>query len=148
MTRCAKPAGILASCLRKRFAPANGCARALTAKAGLNRSGAVLIFSDERGGIAHNWAIGVQKTFRAKGVEGVKLKPRPKPRDDRADQAEAAKVCEGIVAACEQRTHPYLEKKGFPEEVGLVLDDVRPLIPDTKLGRDILARLPQGDGLG
>jgi putative DNA primase/helicase len=62
------------------------------------------------------------------------------------EQAEVARICGAIVRAAVSAPHPYLEAKGFPEDHGLVLDDLRPLIPDHQLGQDIAFRLPEGDG--
>ncbi|WP_212525867.1 hypothetical protein [Actibacterium sp. MT2.3-13A] len=120
-------------------------------KAASNRSGAVLVFDDGKGGICHNWISGQQQRFTVDGLAGENevRAPRRDPEEERRaaqEQAEAARICAGIVRAATPSQHPYLVAKGFPDELGLVLDDLRPLIPDHQLGRDIAFRLPAGDG--
>lgn len=120
-------------------------------KAASNRSGAVLVFDDGKGGICHNWVSGEQQRFTVDGLAGAN-EARPPRRDPDAErraaqeQAEVARICAGIVKAATPQQHPYLTDKGFPDELGLVLDDLRPLIPDHQLGRDIAFRLPEGEG--
>lgn len=117
-----------------------------------NKSGAVLLFDDGTGGICYNWITGHQQVFRTDGAQSAKGGLAPRQRDLDADrrieqeQAEAARISAAIVRAATPRAHPYLEAKGFPDEVGLVLDDLRPLIPGHNLGHDIAVRLPQGAG--
>lgn len=116
-----------------------------------NGSGRVLIFDDGKGGIAWNWISGTEQRFTVNGTAGASeaRAPRPDPEQERQrerERAEVARICEVIVGACRQEPHPYLAAKGFPEEMGLVIDDPRPLIPDHQLGRDIAFRLPEGAG--
>lgn len=100
-----------------------------------NSSGRVLIFDDEKGGIAFNWVSGQQQRFKADGLAGpgeVRA-PRRDPEAERLDRerrqtAEAASA--EMVSACAQEPHSYLAAKGFPEETGLVLENPFRFIPD------------------
>lgn len=99
-----------------------------------NGAGRVLIFDDGQGGIAWNWASGQQQRFKLDGLAGpgeVKA-PRRDPEAERMDQERrqaAVRASAAMVAACEPLAHPYLERKGFPDEIGNVLDDPARLIP-------------------
>ena len=120
-------------------------------KARSNRSGRVLVFDDGKGGVCWNWVTGQQQRFTAEGIAGpgeVKAPPRDLEADRRKEreQAEVERICAAIVKAATPQHHPYLAAKGFPTEEGLVLDDLRALIPDHELGRQIAFRLPDGDG--
>jgi len=120
-------------------------------KARTNGSGRVLIFDDGSGGICWNWVSGQEQRFSANGVAApgeVKAPKRDRAaeRQEAEDQAEVARICGEILKACRAKPHPYLAAKGFPDECGLVVDDLRPFMHDHKLGRDIAFRLPKGDG--
>ena len=116
-----------------------------------NGSGRVMVFDDGRGGICYNWITGQQQRFSDRGLAGrdeVKAPPRD-PEAERRAEAERREVmatCKRIVAACGQAEHPYLARKGFPRELGLVIADPRPLMPAGKLGEAMAAALPEGDG--
>ena len=116
-----------------------------------NGSGRVMVNTDGKTGVAYNWTTGDYMRFSEAGTAEQANVPRPKhdmeaERRAAQEQAEVARICGEIVKAATPETHPYLEAKGFPDEVGLVLDDLRPFIPDHQLGRDIAFRLPEGDG--
>lgn len=115
-----------------------------------NTSGRVLMFDDGKGGICWNWATGQQQRFTADGLAGqheVKAPPRDPEAERRAEaeRAEVTATCARIVAACDQAQHPYLARKGFPEELGLVIADPRPLMPKGHLGDAMAAALPDAD---
>lgn len=120
-------------------------------KGASNGSGRVLVFDDGRGGICWNWITGIQQRFSSNGLAGrdeVKAPPR-NPEDERKAEAERLEVisaCERIVKACEAAQHPYLARKGFPDDMGLTIADPRPLLPKGKLGEAMAAALPEGDG--
>lgn len=120
-------------------------------KAPTNRSGAILVNPDGATGVATNFITGVSVRFTAEGANAAG-EPRTPKRDIEAErraaqeQAEVARICGEVVKACRSESHPYLAAKGFPDECGLVIDDLRPLIPGHKLGEDIIYRLPQGGG--
>ncbi|WP_374290176.1 hypothetical protein [Paenirhodobacter enshiensis] len=120
-------------------------------KSRVNGSGRVMMFDDGKGGIAWNWITGAQQRFRADGLAGageVRAPRRDMDAERRLQQerAEVARICGVIVRACRVEHHAYLERKGFPDEAGLVIDDPRPMIPDHGLGRAIVRALPEGDG--
>lgn len=116
-----------------------------------NASGRVLLFDDGRGGICWNWVTGQEHRFSADGAApaGEVKAPRPDPAAARRaseEQAEVERICAAIVHACRAEKHPYLAAKGFPDETGLVIDDLRPVIPGHDLGQSIRRALPEGDG--
>lgn len=116
-----------------------------------NGSGRVMINTDGKTGVAWNHVSGQHMRFSEAGTSDAESIPPPK-RDREAERREAeersevARICQRIVKACQPMQHPYLEAKGFPDELGLVIEDLRPLIPDHQLGRDIAFRLPDGAG--
>ena len=116
-----------------------------------NGSGRVLIFDDGRGGIAWNWLTSQQQRFSAQGLasrDEVKA-PQRDPEAERRAEAERRDViaaCARIVQACKAAQHPYLARKGFPNELGLTIADPRPLMPEGKLGDAMAAALPEGEG--
>jgi putative DNA primase/helicase len=125
--------------------PAEGKARS-------NTAGRVMIFQDQQGGVCWNWTTGEQRTFRLNSDDGQPVATRAPRRDPEAErraaqeQAEVERICTAIVRACAPASHPYLAAKGFPQETGLVVDDLRRLIPSHDLGKAIARALPEGDG--
>lgn len=122
----------------------------VSGKPSSNRSGAVLLFDDGAGGIAWNHISGNNQRFAVDGLAGERaqapLRDIEAERRMAAEQAEVARICAGIVRAAQQGLHPYLAAKGFPDEHGLVLESIAPLIPDHQLGEDMALRLPDGEG--
>lgn len=111
---------------------------------------AVLLFDDERGGMIWNHQTGASQSFRvgeegASGLPKVKRDPK-KEREREAERVEVERICQRVVSRCRQDNHPYLTRKGFPEELGLVCDDPREFLPQTRLGEAIGKALPEGDG--
>lgn len=110
----------------------------------------VLIFDDQRGGVVWNHQTATSQTFRI-GSAGndnapmIKRDPR-KERDREAERLEVERICHVIVSGCRQDKHPYLTRKGFPEELGLVCDDPREFLPRSRLGEAIGRALPEGEG--
>lgn len=88
-------------------------------------------------GFVQNWATdpepqiwqGDQST--AKPVDPARLRELAARRAEeiRIGQERAAKHAEHILSNCELTQHAYLDRKGFPEELGLVDDEKRLLIP-------------------
>jgi putative DNA primase/helicase len=117
-------------------------------KAASNRSGRVMIWDDQRGGTAWNWATGQQVTFRVDGASTAPVLRRDpaKERRQEEERREIARACERIVKAAIPAPHPYLAAKGFPYELGLVIEDVRPLLPSGELGERIARAMPECDG--
>lgn len=120
-------------------------------KSASNASGRVLVFDDSRGGIAWNWVTQQQQRFSVEGLAGkdeVKA-PHRDPEADRRAEAERVEViatCQRILEACDQAQHPYLTRKGFQDEFGMVIADPRPLMPANGLGEAMAAALPESDG--
>tara|TARA_B000000460_G_scaffold248191_1_gene225063 strand:+ start:9316 stop:10233 length:918 start_codon:yes stop_codon:yes gene_type:complete len=120
-------------------------------KAASNGAGRVLVFDDGKGGIAWNWVTQKQQRFSADGLAGqheVKAPARDpeREREAEAERREVVATCERIARACEAAQHPYLARKGFPDELGMVIEDPRPLMPQTRLGEAMAAALPESDG--
>jgi putative DNA primase/helicase len=119
-------------------------------KAATNGSGRVLVFDDGRGGLAWNWSTGQQQRFSAEGLGANETRaPKRDPEAEAramAELHEIARACERIVRACTPGPHPYLVAKGFPDEHGLVIEDVRPCLPSGHLGERIARAMPEGDG--
>ncbi len=117
-------------------------------KAASNTSGRVMIFDDRKGGIAHNWANGQQQIFRLDGENAdtaPSLRRDPeKERRQQEEQAEVGRVCQAIVRSCTQEVHPYLARKGFPAELGLVHANPRQCLPNGKLGEAIASAMLDG----
>ena len=120
-------------------------------KGASNGSGRVLVFDDARGGIAWNWITSQQQRFSVNGLAGrdeVKAPPRD-PEADRLAEIErrdVAEACSRILRACEPAQHPYLTRKGFPSDMGLVIADPRPHMPKGQLGEAMASALPDGEG--
>lgn len=121
-----------------------------TLKSNGKGDGRVMVNSDGRSGVAWNH----QQARYARFWIG-KDAAAPAPRRERdlaaerraeAERAEVERIAAGIVAACRQEPHPYLARKGFPEEPGLVLDDPRAVMPDTPLGRRLAGAVPEAEG--
>ena len=117
-----------------------------------NGSGRVLLWDDGTGGTAWNWITNAKVNFRADGEVGKAPRidreaMQHKLRQEAERHAQVAAICAGIVRACTACKHPYLERKGFPDEVMLVVDDPRPHIPRTELGEAIIRALPEGGPL-
>lgn len=113
-----------------------------------NTSGRVMLNPDRASGVAWNWITGEKARFTDAGSNGS---PAPRRVDHTAARAEAerraiaAEACRRIVAACAPAQHPYLARKGFPDELGLVIEDVRPHLPRGDLGEAMARALPESD---
>lgn len=120
-----------------------------------NRSGRVLVFEDYRGGIAHNWATGCSARFSVdeQGLKNVsscdraELQRKRKEREARenAEAQEAQKTCQIILQACRQEGHAYLERKGFPDATGLVVDHPGRYVSASDFGARIARAMPETD---
>lgn len=120
-------------------------------KSNSNTSGRVMIFAGRQGGVVWNWATGERKTFRLTGADG-EVKPRAKHEIERernirvqreGEQREVERICAEIVRTCRQEPHPYLERKGFVDELGLVHDDPRRLFPSGGFGEALMRAMPE-----
>ena len=133
----------------RKVEPGRWCPSPVEGKSRSNTSGRVMINDDGVTGIAWNHATGQHQRF---WVGGSSEAPPPVQRDPEADRRRAAEqreveaACERIIRSCDQAQHPYLARKGFPEDLGLVIADPRPLMPRGSLGEAMAAALPDGDG--
>ena len=133
----------------RKLTPGRWCPSPVEGKGRSNTSGRVMINDDGVTGCVWNHATGQHQRF---WVGGSSEAPPPVQRDPAADRRRAAEhreveaACLRIVKACDQAQHPYLARKGFPEDLGLVIADPRPLMPRGQLGEAMAAALPEGDG--
>lgn len=114
-----------------------------------NTSGRVMLNDDGKTGVAWNHVTGQHQRFKDGEATGAVEAVASDPERDRAKEAERRDVeeaCRRIVSACAPAQHPYLERKGFPDERGLVLEDPRPLMPRGALGEAMAAAVPVCDG--
>lgn len=124
--------------------PAEGKARS-------NTSGRVMINPDGASGVAYNWVTGQRQRFTEAGA-GNKVNAAPWRPDPEMQRAEAerhrivAETCGRIVRACRSEGHPYLVRKGFPAEVGLVIDAPWQFFPSGDLGEGMARALPKSAG--
>ena len=132
----------------RRVDPGRWAKSPVIGKAASNTSGRVMIFDDRKGGIAHNWANGQQQIFRLDGADDktapILRRDPEKERRQQDEQAEVARICQAIVRSCTQEPHPYLARKGFPTELGLVHANPRQCLPSGKLGDAIASAMPEG----
>lgn len=116
-----------------------------------NRSGAVKLDDDGRGGIATNFVTSQTVRFTADGLagEGEVKAPRRDPEAERRarETQQAAEQSAGeMVRAAEVGPHPYLAAKGFADETGLVLDDPAALTPRAETWSGMRHQLAQMAG--
>lgn len=107
--------------------------RCATAEHPRARNGAYRIDGDW--GWVQDWATHMEPIiWRAAGSDvGIPIMPRRDVeaiRKEEADRkAEAASLASSIVNRCSTSSHPYLARKGFPNEIGLVDVDGRLVVP-------------------
>lgn len=112
----------------------------------------ILIFDDRRGGLAWNWQTQTRLPFRVTGgdLPPVSVADRRKLdarlKREREEAEEAARTALRIVQSATQAKHPYLEAKGFPDELGLVHERPYVQFPAGGLGKAMLAAMPEGEG--
>lgn len=109
----------------------------------------VMVQDDRRGVSVVNWQTMQRKTVRLDG-EGTETAPilkrdPEKERRQQEEQREVARICQAIVRSCSQEPHPYLARKGFPTELGLVHADPRQCLSG-KIGDAIASAMPEGPG--
>lgn len=96
-----------------------------------------------------NWQTGQRASVRIDGAQSSTAPMRRDPREaqrEAAERAEVARICDAIVRTCRHETHPYLARKGFPQELGLVHDNPRACLPMSNLGAAIGRAMPEADG--
>lgn len=108
--------------------------------------------TDGTRGWVKNWETGETAIWRAARVPGIRTappKPLPSMAERRAEEAAraewAAKVAEHKISKASAQTHPYLDRKGFPNQLGLVLDDLL-LVPARLDGRIVSLQEITEDG--
>lgn len=108
--------------------------------------------TDGRRGWAKNWETGQTALWRAAhepGLRTARTPPLPslaRRRTEEAARAEwAAKVAEHKINNATAQPHPYLERKGFPKQLGLVLEGLL-LVPARLDGRAVSLQEISADG--
>lgn len=111
----------------------------------------VMVQDDSRGVSVVNWQTMQRKTVRIDGTETnaapVRQRDHAKERREAEEREAVAQVCERIVKTCRTDLHPYLARKGFPDELGLVHDNPRQCLPTGALGDAIARAMPEGQVL-
>lgn len=135
----------------RRLAPAGRYARTDTLESNGRGDAEVRIHDDGRGIEAVNWQTQQRKSVRIGGEAGqapAALRRDPeRDRRDEAERREIAAACARIVAGCTAEPHPYLARKGFPDERGLVCADVWRHMPPGRLGEAVAEySIPPGEG--
>lgn len=100
-----------------------------------NGSGRVMINTDGKTGVAWNHVTQKHMRFSEDGTaENVNVAPPKRDPEEerkaRERQDAAMRYSRQITAEAEASVHPYLERKGFPDEVGLVLENPIEFLPD------------------
>lgn len=116
---------------------------------------AVLLNDDLVSGLAYNYQTAQGQPFRLgdlrrAGNDNNPERDRRRAEIDRLREAErqqVERICAAIVAGCREDRHAYLDKKGFPEEPGLICDDPREFFPSGRFGEALAKSLPDGLGL-
>lgn len=135
----------------RRLAPVGRYARTDTLESNGKGDAEVRIHEDGRGVEAVNWQTQARQSIRIGGREGeAPAALRRDPARDRQDEAERREIvaaCARIVAGCTPETHPYLARKGFPQELGLVCHDAWRHLPQGSFGEAVAKySIPEGDG--
>jgi putative DNA primase/helicase len=97
------------------------------------RNGAYMF--DGHSGWVQNWAVHEKAiAWRHGGDGGVPNAPPKRDmqaarRREAEERAAAAAAAQQVIARCSYDTHPYLAKKGFPDQRGLIDTDGRLVIP-------------------
>ncbi|WP_420478251.1 hypothetical protein [Brevundimonas sp. FT23028] len=123
---------------------------------GKNGKNDAAVFLDDNGnsGVAHNYQTGKSQRFSLEGLRQASNDNNPerdrerarRDREEELQRQEVERVCARIVSACREDRHAYFDKKGFPDELGLVCDDPRPFFPDSRLGEALARSLPDAEG--
>jgi putative DNA primase/helicase len=111
---------------------------------------AVFLDPDMSSGVAHNYQTAQSQRFRIGAANNDERAPQPwrneaRERQREAERLEVVRVCAAIVAGCRQDRHAYFDKKGFPDELGLVCDDPREFFPAGRFGDALAKSLPETD---
>lgn len=114
--------------------------------------GRVLIFDDQTGGIVWNHQTSKQHRFSL-GATGrttrdpeAERRARLREQEQEAERRIVERVCADIVRNCRHDVHPYLKRKGFPDEQALICDEPRDFFPASRFGEMLARALPDGVG--
>lgn len=115
---------------------------------------AVFLDDDGASGVAHNYQTGRSQKFSLEGLRQASNDNNPERERERArrdreedlQRREVERICAAIVSSCREDRHAYFDKKGFPDELGLVHDDPRPLFPRSRFGEALVKALPDSEG--
>lgn len=115
---------------------------------------AVLLDDDGRSGLAYNYQTAQGRKFRVGEASRacndnspeIARKRAERDRQEEVLRRQVEGICAAIVANCREDRHAYFDKKGFPEELGLVCDDPRPFFPSSSFGERMAAALPDAEG--
>lgn len=138
---------------KRRLVPGTWVRTDTTGKNGKNDA-AVLLNPDLSSGVVHNYQTAQTAGFRLGVASNDNRAPDPKveaQRREREREIEAERrvvesICAMIVNGCREDRHAYLDKKGFPDELGLVHDDPRECFPKSRFGDALAHALPEGGG--
>lgn len=113
---------------------------------------AVFLDTDLCSGVAYNYQTAQSQRFRIGEAGNDNQAPKPwrdpeRERRQEAERREVERICASIVAGCREDRHAYFDKKGFPEELGLVCDDPRAFFPAGRFGEALARALPDAGGL-
>lgn len=112
----------------------------------------VLIFDDKRGGMVWNHQTAKSVRFTVQGASDIKRDPeaerRAREREEREthERRVVASICAAIVRGCRLDKHPYLQRKGFNEELGLICDEPEAFFPANRFGEMLTKAMPEGQG--
>lgn len=112
---------------------------------------AVHLDDDGRSGLAFNYQTSQGQKFRIGDLSRACNDNDPerarrmvaRDRQVEAERQQVERICTAIVAGCREDRHAYFDKKGFPEELGLVCDDPRAFFPTDRFGAALGRALPQ-----
>lgn len=114
--------------------------------------GRILIFDDMTGGMVWNHQTSRSQRFslgkaaRSTRDPEAERRARHREQEQEAERRIVERVCADIVKNCRHDAHPYLKRKGFPDEQGLVCDDPREFFPAGRFGEMLAKALPEGVG--
>lgn len=110
----------------------------------------VLIHDDAKGVSSVNWQTQQRKTVRLNGemtdTAPARRRDPEAERREREEREVIAGICNLIVNTAQHATHPYLDRKGFPDELALVHEAPWRHFPAGKLGDALTRSMPEGNG--
>lgn len=133
----------------RKIEPGRWCASPVEGKGRNNTSGRVMINDDGKTGVAWNHQSGQHQRFWVGGSSEAAPAPKrdlERERRQKEEQREIERVCTEIVRTSQSGQHPYLERKGFPDELGLIHDAPWRCFPANRLGEALGRAMPEGDG--